>query len=56
MRWEIDGVEVELVVVGKHALHNELRHVVDQVIEEQGQKEREALLEQCGKAVELPSL
>ena len=32
---EVQGVEVQLVVVGERAFHHELRHVVDERVQEQ---------------------
>ena len=45
LRGEVQRVEVQLVVVGEHALHDELRHVVDERVQKQRQEQREALLE-----------
>ena len=46
VRGEVQRVVVQLVVVGQRAFHDELRHVVDEVVHEQRHEQREALLEQ----------
>ena len=46
MRGEVQRVVVQLVIVGQRAFHDELRHVIDEVVHEQRHEQREALLEQ----------
>ena len=43
---EEQRVEVQLAVVGEHALHGELGHALDEVEHEEGREEREAVTEQ----------
>lgn len=46
LRREIERIEIELVVVGERAFHHELRHVIDDRIEEERHEERCAILEE----------
>ena len=52
VRREVHGVVVELVVVGERALHRELGHRVDQVVEEERHEEGEALDEELPHAAQ----
>ena len=49
---EVEHVVIELVVVGKHAFHDELGHVVDERVKEQRDEQRGALPEKRDDAVE----